>query len=333
MKVAPMAAGETTDDAAETLPQADIPPADGAADDDVVAGAPPPQNKRSCWPWSRATAVVQLDPAALRAVEAANAREKHLHDMWNKFDADGGGSLDRGEIRDVLRAMGKDVSDAEFEVAMQEIDADGSGHVEFHEFQQWWNGQGFDEQERLAAQMKKQEDILTRAWARFDDDGGGTLGVREIRLLLKAIGRDVTDAAFGMVMEELDEDNSGQCDFDEFQEWWQKQDDEVHARMEELDELERLKEIWSRFDVDGDGMLGAQEILAVLRSVGRKVSAEGFKAAMQEIDADGSGEADFDEFASWWRTQGATVQDELADADGLAEEFGADVGARPCERS
>ena len=40
--------------------------------------------------------------------------------------------------------------------------------------------------------------MLERAWDRFDDDGGGTLGIREIRMLLKSVGRDVTDAQFGI---------------------------------------------------------------------------------------------------------------------------------------
>ena len=58
--------------------------------------------------------------------------------MWLRFDDDGSGMLDAKEIREVLRAFGKDLNDDEFEVAMQEIDEDGSGEVEFEEFQLWW---------------------------------------------------------------------------------------------------------------------------------------------------------------------------------------------------
>ena len=111
------------------------------------------------------------------------------------------------------------------------------------------------------------------------------------------------------------QDGSGQCDFDEFQAWWRDQDDAVRAKMEELDEMERLKDMWEKFDEDGGGTLGAQEILALFRSVGRKVSPDDFKVAMLEIDTDGSGEADFDEFAAWWRRQGMIVQDQLQETE------------------
>eukprot|EP01047_Picozoa_sp_COSAG01_P092468 COSAG01_NODE_23832_length_803_cov_1.051355_1_plen_57_part_00 len=45
--------------------------------------------------------------------------------------------------------MGKNMSDAEFAKAMFEIDADGSGELDFGEFLKWWQKQDKDAQKQL----------------------------------------------------------------------------------------------------------------------------------------------------------------------------------------
>ena len=57
---------------------------------------------------------------------------------FDKFDADGSGRLERGELLKVLEELGLDVSDGEFvsyaEALMEDYDADGNGELDFEEF-------------------------------------------------------------------------------------------------------------------------------------------------------------------------------------------------------
>ena len=57
---------------------------------------------------------------------------------FDKFDADGSGRLERGELLKVLEELGLDVRDGEFvsyaEALMEDYDADGNGELDFEEF-------------------------------------------------------------------------------------------------------------------------------------------------------------------------------------------------------
>ena len=50
-------------------------------------------------------------------------------------------------------------------------------------------------------------------------------------------------------------------------------------------------------DVDGSGLLDRDEIRALLESLGKRPTAADVDDAMSQLDADSSGEVDFDEFS------------------------------------
>jgi calmodulin len=54
------------------------------------------------------------------------------------MDTDEGGTLDRDEIRDLARSLGNQLTDAQLDQAMIEMDEDGSGEVDFEEFFDWY---------------------------------------------------------------------------------------------------------------------------------------------------------------------------------------------------
>ena len=63
---------------------------------------------------------------------------RRLRDVWRQVDADGSGTLDRGEVRQIFALMGKTVSEKEFGKAMRQIDSGGDDEVDFDEFKVWW---------------------------------------------------------------------------------------------------------------------------------------------------------------------------------------------------
>jgi hypothetical protein len=78
------------------------------------------------------------------------------------------------------------------------------------------------------------------------------------------------------------------------------------------DEWDPVRVIWETVDTDGGGTLGREELREVLVQMGRSVTEEQLTATMEQVDRDGSGEVEFDEFERWWTTAG---QHDIAVAD------------------
>ena len=55
-------------------------------------------------------------------------------DAFKKFDYDNSGSIDKGELKKAMKALGRSITDAEAVSMMEEADADKSGEIDFMEF-------------------------------------------------------------------------------------------------------------------------------------------------------------------------------------------------------
>ena len=54
--------------------------------------------------------------------------------IFNAFDVDGNGSIDKAEMKTIFAEMGKVFSDSEIEKMMEIADNDESGTLEYEEF-------------------------------------------------------------------------------------------------------------------------------------------------------------------------------------------------------
>lgn len=63
-------------------------------------------------------------------------------------------------------------------------------------------------------------------------------------------------------------------------------------------QLQQLKTIFDRFDMDADGSLTHLELAALLRSLGLKPTGDHVHALLANIDANGNGAVEFDELAA-----------------------------------
>lgn len=66
------------------------------------------------------------------------------------------------------------------------------------------------------------------------------------------------------------------------------------------EEKERLLEVFKKYDKDKSGSIDLQELTDMCIELGAKVSPEQAKQLMVELDVDGSGTIDFDEFSLFW---------------------------------
>merc|ERR1711959_798689 len=90
-----------------------------------------------------------------------------------------------------------------------------------------------------------------------------------------------------MGVEEYDVDGSGDVGLSEFL--------KIMRRFRE-DEVKEFKFVFNKYDKDKSGSLATQEVAKVLRFLGRDASMPILEAAIAEVDRDGSGELDWNEF-------------------------------------
>lgn len=73
--------------------------------------------------------------------------------------------------------------------------------------------------------------------------------------------------------------------------------DHIENNMSEIqvDQLDQLREIFARFDMDSDGSLTILELAALLRSLGIKPSGDQIHALIADMDSNGNGFMEFEE--------------------------------------
>ncbi|XP_043693360.1 probable calcium-binding protein CML23 [Telopea speciosissima] len=84
-----------------------------------------------------------------------------------------------------------------------------------------------------------------------------------------------------------------------------------------LDNMEEIKKVFKRFDVNGDDKISATELDNVLNVLGSETSPDEIKRMMAEIDTDGDGFIDLQEFADFHR--GVNNGDARSTVDGMRE--------------
>ncbi|XP_052767253.1 calmodulin-alpha-like isoform X2 [Mya arenaria] len=93
-------------------------------------------------------------------------------EAFSLFDKDGDGTITSIELGTVMRSLGANPTEAELQEMINEVDADGSGTIEFPEF--------LTMMMRNTRQNDTQED-LRAAFTVFDKDASGKISGAELR--------------------------------------------------------------------------------------------------------------------------------------------------------
>eukprot|EP01051_Picozoa_sp_SAG22_P005135 SAG22_NODE_297_length_12786_cov_3.360290_4_plen_2527_part_00 len=166
---------------------------------------------------------------------------KHLQELFDRIDEDCNGTMDVAEFQQLTVDIGMALNTIELQSIWLELDADGSGEVEFEEFVQWFKGQnkGIAGEMRRTIRMTKMlacakgamvyavdqgnragKKKLREMFDHLDKDGSGELGKGDMLMLAADLKVQASDEEIGDAMDQMDGDSSGQIDFDEFRKWW-----------------------------------------------------------------------------------------------------------------
>jgi Ca2+-binding EF-hand superfamily protein len=129
-----------------------------------------------------------------------------LKETFDDIDKDKNGSLDKGELENVMILFSKKKpSRRQIARIFKAADANGDGSISFDEF--------------LAAIEKvqlSQEEEWKVGFDAFDDDNSGTIERHEFELACKKLGISLSKTDVDVLMEQYDKNNDNVIDFPEF---------------------------------------------------------------------------------------------------------------------
>ncbi|KAL4197699.1 hypothetical protein AMTRI_Chr04g189580 [Amborella trichopoda] len=158
---------------------------------------------------------------ALRVIAKGLSEEEimGLKEMFKGMDRDKSGTITFEELRRGLAAQGSKLTETEVKQLMEAADVDGNGTIDYDEF--------------VTATMRlnkiHKEDHLYTAFQYFDRDNSGYITKEELEQALKEHGlydgRDIRD-----IIAEVDADNDGRINYDEFAAMMNKENAEPKAK-------------------------------------------------------------------------------------------------------
>merc|ERR1712045_828541 len=149
-------------------------------------------------------------------------------------------------------------------------------------------------QEELDSYGLDEEQVknLKRTFDQFDSNKVGALSVGTVQTILKMMGMHVSCHALQEIVDEIDEDGSGELEFPEFIQLAAKfliEEDEEQMKWE-------LREAFRIYDKQGNGYITVEVLKEILREIDGSLSDYEVEQIVEEVDEDASGTVDFDEF-------------------------------------
>lgn len=132
---------------------------------------------------------------------------------------------------------------------------------------------------------------IKEAFDLFDSDKSGKIDVEELKAALKNLGIDTKNQTLSNMMADLDSDNSGEIDFNEFI-------DMMTAKMSDKDTRADLEKVFRLFlgDDDKADKITIKHLRRVARELNETMSEEELQEMIVRADTNKDSGVDFDEF-------------------------------------
>lgn len=136
------------------------------------------------------------------------------------------------------------------------------------------------------------------AFDMFDKDSSGRISIDEIYSVMKNMGNEMPREEIRSMVADLDEDNSGEIDFEEFITFVQR----TYAD-DQISEEEEVIRAFQTFDKDNNGWLSCAEFKHILTNLGDRFTEEEVAEVFKEADLDHDGRISYREFVDFWKNK------------------------------
>ncbi|XP_066262430.1 troponin C-like [Euwallacea similis] len=134
--------------------------------------------------------------------------------------------------------------------------------------------------------------VIRKAFQMFDTAKTGFIETTKIATILNTMGQLFDEGDLANLIRKHDPDTSGKINFDGFAEiaaHFLEEDDDANIQKE-------LKEAFRLYDREGNGFISTKTLKEILAALDDKLTSRDLDGIIAEIDTDGSGTVDFDEF-------------------------------------
>ena len=134
------------------------------------------------------------------------------------------------------------------------------------------------------------------AFERFDKDYDGFISIDDFAEIMKKVGKSINQGEMQDLVGEINPNENGMIDLKEYVSIMQR-------RKRDKDCDEDLLTIFKIIDKDENDLIGHDELLNFMNSLGHKVSEEETEEMIKEFDSDGDGYCTFKEFVKMIKYQ------------------------------
>ena len=143
------------------------------------------------------------------------------------------------------------------------------------------------------ATERKEQDQIWEAFMAFDYDQQGAIGVNELKKALERVGEVVSDDQVYWMIAMADPENKGSINFAQFKMIIEEKRENERGSTEE-DLLDAFVAMGG--EPDGDGAINADKLIETIKNEFEMTI--DIEKLIEEIDEDGSGQIEFDEFTA-----------------------------------
>ncbi len=130
----------------------------------------------------------------------------------------------------------------------------------------------------------------------FDRDKDGYITAKELIQVMKSLNQDPSEQEINEMIKQVDLDNNGRIDFNEFAELMTK-------RSKETDIEEEVINAFRVLDKQGQGTISTVELRHLMVTLGDKLTEEEVEEMLREADFDGNGIINYEEFVRMMMTK------------------------------
>jgi calmodulin len=120
-------------------------------------------------------------------------------------------------------------------------------------------------------------------------DRSGRISKGELKRVLYALNIKASDREVQQLMTQMDTDNSGEIDYNEFKTVMAGSFFKKYSKQE-------LMGAFRKFDVDGNGYITSKELSDILSRMGRHLNRHEVDMMIKTLDTSGDGQLSFNEF-------------------------------------